>query len=135
MARATTDDLAAMGLPSESTADIDLAVQQEHLDAAAGTVDSFLKRGRYILPLAAPYPREIVSAECTIAAYSLMVWRGFKPADVDAALRDQLASLFGRRDVPGSTGWLDKVASGEVTLSVARSQKVAGIKSDDTRGW
>jgi hypothetical protein len=74
------------------------------------------------VPLASPYPDEIIQATCVVAAYDLLSVRGFDAnSPTDAAVRERYDDLTGR---PGQTGWLDKVAQGRVTLDPASDSTV-----------
>lgn len=85
---ATTADLTNYGLPATALGTVTPAQQQDAVDSAAGTVDSYL-RGRYPLPLLAPIPVEITEATCKIAAWRIMSIRGFNPANPgDVSIRD-----------------------------------------------
>jgi phage gp36-like protein len=64
-----------------------VATQQLQCDLAAGVVDSML-RGRYALPLQAPIPPEVIGWWGKIAAWNLLVIRGFNASNPgDAAVR------------------------------------------------
>jgi phage gp36-like protein len=86
MAYATTTDLASIGLPAQALASVSATVQGDHLDKASARIDSYLRAG-YTLPLATPYPAEVVDACCHIAAYTLLVRRGYDPGKFDAVFR------------------------------------------------
>lgn len=79
MAYATTAEFNALGLPALALNGFSGDVE-DHLQAASGTVDSYL-RGKHALPLTSPYPQEIIQATCSIAAYSVLSIRGFDPED------------------------------------------------------
>lgn len=78
MAYASLSDLTTYGLPATSLGNLTVLQQQNALDNASETVDSYL-RGRYALPLVS-YGVEITEATCRIAAYNLMNIRGYNPA-------------------------------------------------------
>lgn len=142
---ATATDLANLGLPAAALEGISPAIQDEHLRKASGRVDSYL-RGRYSLPLAAPYPDEIIEATVILAAYSLLVFRGFNPDEYDSNFVRRYQDMVGNTSVGGSRGWLDRVASGRANLATsadATSGTQEGAPTFDTaegstadeRGW
>lgn len=138
MARyASVADMESIGLPVAATVGVDPAIIEKHLDAAGGKIESYL-RSRHVLPLASPYPQELVDANARIAAYTFLVWRGFNPDSYDQNFRDMYLDLVGR---PGQSGWLDKLAAGKVHLDVAADatpgtrEGRARVVSRESRGW
>lgn len=105
---ATTTDLANIGLPAQALASVSTTIQDEHLVNASAKIDSYL-RSRYSVPLASPYPDEIVSACCKLAAYSLLVRRGYDPARHDANFR------LGYED---SVSYLRDLSAGRASLAI-----------------
>lgn len=105
---ATSAELQNFGLPAAALTGISTAIQDQHLTLASGRVDSYL-RGRYSLPLTAPYPDEIKSAVCSIAAYTLLKRRGYNPDAYDSNFRDEYLSTL---------EWLDALSQGRVNLDV-----------------
>lgn len=104
----TEDDFAALGLPAVALDGV--TDTTDWRTAAAGRIDSYL-RGRYLLPLAVPYPAEVIDVECALAAYYFISNRGFDPeqganANVVARYRD-------------AQRWLEQLAAGKVNLAVA----------------
>lgn len=97
---ATIADLTNYGLPATALGTVTSQQQQDSLDSAAGTVDSYL-RGRYALPLQAPIPVELTEATCKIAAWRILQVRGFNPQ-----APGDLAIQIGYSD---SVSWLNKV--------------------------
>jgi phage gp36-like protein len=143
---ATAVQFEALGLPAAAldgfAGDVD-----DHLTAASGVIDSHL-RGRYKLPLAEPYPQEIITACCCIAAYTVLVVRGFDPTRAaDMNVRTRYEDMMGR---PGQKGWLQQLSAGLINLDLAadatggahdggpivasRARRRAGTDCDDTRG-
>jgi phage gp36-like protein len=111
MAYSTEADFNVLGLPAIA---LDGATDtSDHRDAAQGTIDSYL-RGRYRLPLAVPYPPEIVEVECKLAAYSFISIRGFDPEA--GANQNIVARWKDARD------WLKALSEGKVNLDVASDQ-------------
>jgi phage gp36-like protein len=83
---ASTTDLTNIGLPAQALAGVSFTIQTEHLTKASARIDSYL-RAHYTLPLASPYPDEIVDACAHLAAYTLLVRRGYDPGKFDATFR------------------------------------------------
>lgn len=89
------------GLPPYQTA----AIQQRHLDAASDVVDSYLA-DQVTLPLTGTVPSSIVMRACQIAAYTLLVARGYNPE------RGQDEQMKAAHD--GAIDWLIAISKGEV---------------------
>jgi phage gp36-like protein len=96
----------------------------DHLTMASGVFDSYA-RGRYAVPLAGPtYPTEVIAAVCAIAAYTIMMARGFDPSSgADQNVRERYQDMLGR---PGQKGWLQQLAGGMVNLDLA-SDATSGV--------
>lgn len=93
-------DLTNYGLPQSALGTVTTQQQQDAVDSAAGTVDSYL-RGRYALPLQSPIPVEITEATCRVAAWRIMSVRGFNPKSPgDVVIRDAYLD---------TVSWLNKV--------------------------
>jgi phage gp36-like protein len=106
--RATEAEFNALGLPAVALDGFSGDVQ-DHLDAASAKVDSHI-RGRYLLPLVAPYPPEIVEAECVLAAYSLLSIRGFDP---EAGANQNVVQRY-----KDTMKWLGALSEGKVSLAI-----------------
>ena len=104
---ATTTDLQNLGLPTAALTGVSSPIQDQHLVKASGVVDSYL-RGRETLPLVAPFPDEVVDATVRLAAYTLLVRRGFNPDSYDENFR----SLY-----EGTLRWLKDVSAGRANLA------------------
>lgn len=78
-------------------------------NAAAGRIDSYL-RGRYLLPLDAPYPAEVIDCECAVAAYLFISNRGFDP---EAGANANIVRRY-----TDAMAWLRDLAAGKVNLAV-----------------
>lgn len=112
---ATEAEFEVLGLPAVALDGFTGSVD-DHLTAASGVVDSYL-RGRYRLPLAEPYPQEIITATCVIAAWSILNVRGFDPsAASDVNVRTRYEDIIGR---PMQKGWLQQLAAGLINLDLA----------------
>lgn len=139
---ATLADLTNYGLPASALGAVTTLQQQDALDSAAGTVDSYL-RGRYQLPLLSPIPVEITEATCRVAAWRIMSIRGFNPlAPGDVVVRDAYMD---------TVAWLNKVqrqaahpnvvtadTSGNHNQPTVISSSVAYLNNGGTlpnRGW
>lgn len=92
-AYAVLADLYALGLPLVAMGSVSTAVQQRCLDGRNEFADDKL-RARYKLPLQAPYPSSLVQSICQLAAWDVLVIRGYNPAsgaDVSIQARADLA--------------------------------------------
>jgi len=84
---ATTDDLAKVGLPSGALSGVDPTAQLAALNAASAEADGYLA-SHFTLPLVAPFPADLVTHVCGIAAFRILSVRGFNPeAGSDVAVR------------------------------------------------
>ena len=140
---ATTTDLQQLGLPAEALTNVSAAIQNDHLLKAGGKIDSYL-RSQYTLPLAVPYPDEIILCNVNIASYTLLKWRGFNADEMDENFR--LLYL-------DCVNWLEMLNRGEVSLGIDADAtpgtseggpKVSGqgyrytsgtVEVNETRGW
>jgi phage gp36-like protein len=114
---ATSAQFAEFGLPPAALDGFTGSVD-DHLAMASGVFDSYA-RGRYSVPLAGvgPFPTEVVAAVCAIAAYTIMMARGFDPSSgADQNIRERYQDMLGR---PGQKGWLQQLAGGMVNLDIA----------------
>jgi phage gp36-like protein len=103
---ATPTDLSNLALPSGAIPAFQTtAIQQAHLDAASDTVDSYIA-DQCTLPLIAPFPASIKMRVCQIAAYTLLIARGYNPDNGP----DELMKM--QHD--GAMEWLEKVAAGKI---------------------
>lgn len=124
---ATAADLAAVGLPATALAGIN---SDPFLVRASGLIDSHL-RGNYGLPLKPPFPDEIIEATVRIAAYRLLVFRGFRPDQYD----ENFMKLH-----DDTIAWLRDVAASRVHLDIAADQTTTfegapRVQTDAQRGW
>ena len=106
---ATTTDLAQFGLPAAALANISAAIQNDHLTKAGGVIDSYL-RSHYALPLASPFPDEIIRCNAIIAAYDILQFRGYNPDEFDEGFRLRYLDCL---------EWLKLLAKGTVSLDIA----------------
>jgi len=106
----TRADLAQLGLQTASLANVPDAVQDAHLEAQGDRIDTYL-RSHHTLPLAIPYPSEIVECNCVMAGYSILQnFRGYDPASVDDGFRLRYEDCM---------AWLKDLSSGAASLSQA----------------
>ena len=93
VAYATLADLYALGMPLVAMGSVTVATQQRCLDARNDYADDKM-RARYLLPLQAPYPDSLIQNICMLAAWDILMVRGYNPsagADVNIASRGELA--------------------------------------------
>lgn len=93
VAYATLTDLYALGLPLVAMGSVPVATQQRCLDARNDYADDKF-RARYKLPLLAPYPDSLKQNVCMLAAWDILMIRGYNPsaaADVNIATRGEMA--------------------------------------------
>ncbi len=92
-AYAVLADLYAYGLPLVAMGAVSTATQQLILDARNDFADDKL-RARYKLPLGTPYPVSLKQNICMLAAWDVLMARGYNPnsgADVNIATRGEMA--------------------------------------------
>lgn len=93
---ATLLDLYALGMPLTAMGSVSIATQQRCLDARNDYADDKL-RARYKLPLQAPYPDSLKQNICMLAAWDIVMIRGYNPgagADVNIAARGEMAQKW-----------------------------------------
>jgi phage gp36-like protein len=92
-AYAVLADLYAYGMPLVAMGAVSTATQQAILDARNDFADDKL-RARYRLPLVAPFPVSLKQNVCMLAAWDVMIARGYNPAsgaDTNIATRGEMA--------------------------------------------
>lgn len=130
---ATTTDLTRLGLPSTALANVSPTTQEDSLDAMSAIADGYLS-SRYELPLSV-WGDDLRACVCRLAAYDLMVTRGYNPtagADENLLLRHDHAMR-----------WLRDVASGAVSPAGIVDATPADTTDNETtfavtsssRGW
>lgn len=130
MAYATVANLAALGIRSETTEDIDTADLDSALASASSEADSYLAKV-YTLPITA-WGDALRMHVAAMAAYSVMAVRGFDPSGTDDVLRQ-------RRD--DAIAWLKMLAAGEITdpsivdSTPDTSKGGAAVVTQPKRGW
>ena len=93
VAYATLTDLYAFGLPLVAMGQVLVATQQRCLDARNDYADDKF-RARYKLPLLTPYPDSLKLNICMLAAWDILMIRGYNPgasADVNISARGEMA--------------------------------------------
>lgn len=92
-AYATLPDLYNYGLPLVAMGDVSTATQQKILDGRNDFADDKM-RARYLLPLLLPYPVSLIQNICMLAAWDIMMVRGYNPSagpDSNIELRGKMA--------------------------------------------
>ncbi len=92
-AYAVLADLYAYGMPLVAMGSVLTATQQIILDGRNDYADDRM-RARYKLPLQSPYPVSLKQNICMLAAWDILVARGYNPAagaDVNIATRGEMA--------------------------------------------
>lgn len=113
---AQVEDLQVFGLPFEALSTLSTDVQQRHLDAASGFVDSYLN-SRFVLPLT-KWGAEITQKVIEIAQWKMLSKRGFDPDDPgDREIKD----CYDQAII-----WLDFIRDGTVTPLVVDSNPTPG---------
>ena len=89
MAYAILADLYVYGLPLVAMGSVSTATQQAVLDARNDFADDKL-RARYKLPLVDPIPPSLKQNVCQLAAWDILVIRGYNPASgADVSIRER----------------------------------------------
>ena len=140
---ASTADLAMLGLP-DNVLVVDAPVVQAHLEDASALIDTYL-RSQYKLPIkvdtGGSYPRSLRNACVVLASYSLIQYIGYNPNNSDAHYESRYHDMVGNPNVSGSSGWLDKLASGSVSLDIdadatpGTSEGAPMVSTQPERGW
>ena len=92
-AYAVLADLYVYGMPAVAMGSVSTATQQAILDGRNDYADDKM-RARYRLPLQTPYPVSLKQNICMLAAWDILMARGYNPgagADVNIANRGQMA--------------------------------------------
>lgn len=134
---ATFADFEKYGLGSKALKNCGPADVVPHLEAQANTMRSYLRAApRIALPLATPYPTEIIECNCVLATFMfLQHTRGFRPSQYD----DGFLVTYNAR-----VKWLRDVADGKVLLDPAYDTSPSVVEgrrgraratSQAARGW
>jgi phage gp36-like protein len=107
---ADSDQFERYGLPAVALEDMPVGFDLDSfLITASGVADSFL-RGRYALPIGGTAPVELTAAVCQIAAYDVLVFRGFDPSSGNDT------NVRNRRD--DAMAWLKGISDGKLNLDL-----------------
>jgi phage gp36-like protein len=90
---ASLSDLYAYGMPLVVMGSVSAATQQKLLDGRNDFADDKM-RARYRLPLLTPYPVSLIQNICMLAAWDVMMVRGYNPgagADINIEARGNMA--------------------------------------------
>lgn len=141
---ATVKDIESVGLPPDALEGISPTVIKAHIRRASGRIDSYA-RSKYSVPFVAPFDEAIIEAAAVLAAYSLLVWKGFNPDEHDSNFAKRHDDYVGR---PGQLGWLDKLSRGFVSVAESTDatpdelegaptvdEAVSFDSDEDQRGW
>lgn len=108
---ATRTDLSQLGLNASTLTQVDTATQDAALTAASALADSYLN-AVFTLPLLS-YGKDITRAVAQIAAFDLLVTRGYNPdAGSDKVVKDRYDAAI---------AWLESIAEGEAIPTVVDS--------------
>ena len=122
---ATTSDLASVGIPAQALSGVSAGDQDAALVAASRLIDSFISS--HVTTPMTTYGQDITQACVDLAAYRLMVKRGYNP-DASQAFR------LGYED---ALRWLDSISRGRALPSgmAGASATTEGpvITSDEVR--
>ena len=134
---ATETNLADYGLPSTALTSLTTAQKNAFLTQASATIDTYL-RAHHTLPISGEvgppntYPGELVEACVAIAAWRILVFRGFNPDQFDEVYRTRYEDAM---------AWLRDAAKGLVNLDPSADatptthEGTAKVKTGTSRGW
>jgi phage gp36-like protein len=138
---AQPSDLAVAGVAAAAIASFTTPQQNAALVNASRLLDGYF-RAKFVLPLV-QVGADVVRATCIVAAYDLMVSRGYNPsAGGDPIIKDRYREIIGVP--PMQLGWADMVANGKITPDVTdsssnategRPSTRARAVSSSQRGW
>lgn len=115
----TPQDLNVLAMPSGGLPPFQNAsVQQIHLDTASDTVDSYLA-DQVTLPLTGTIPLSIKMKVCQIAAYTLLVARGYNP--------ENPANETMKMQYDEAISWLESIAAGKIKPPLTDSSPDGGV--------
>ena len=138
---AQPSDLAVAGIAAAAIANFTTPQINAALVNASRLLDGYF-RSKFTLPLV-QVGQDVVRATCIIAAYDLMVSRGYNPsAGGDPIIEKRYKEIIGTP--PHAMGWADLVANGKITPDVTDSSSNAQegtptararCVSSSQRGW
>lgn len=135
MSYCTPTDVTTYAIPANALTTVTDADQQAACDAATAEANGYLN-GRYVLPIQAPYPLDLVIHTAFIAAKHMMAKRGWQP--VQGGDRAVLANYFkavGNPEVPGSLGWFNRVQRQEISPVIQDSRPAASTQGTIPQVW
>lgn len=128
-------DLTTIGLHADLIDGIATATINAILDKRSRTADGYIAAsGRYKLPLVAPYPGDLVTAVCQLAAWDIM------SAHVGTH-GDEAANTDWEKRAQEATSWLKDLQAGRVAppdmidSSADVTETSISISSEPLRGW
>lgn len=130
MAYATRVQFGQYGLPAGAITDEMEGRIEDELEAASGKMDGYL-RPKHALPLATPYPLELVKACCSLAALELLTVEGFGPEGDEIYINRAAETMRWLRDLAAGRASLSQTVDATPTKREGKPK----IKSRDARGW
>lgn len=128
--------LGQLGVGSEALAKVPTPAQDEALESASRLIDGFLAPAGYTVPVTPTSNAggQVVRAVCIVAAYDLMVVRGYQSSqEGDDQLRKRYEDII--------LTWGPAVANGDIDPGVIVEDEgdlttgEVAIASDEPRGW
>ncbi len=120
---ATIEDLKECGLPAGALAGLPFTVMDRALQDRSDYLDGYIGDAA-TLPIAPPYPPVLVRMVCHLAAWDLLLIRGFNPAaSGDAAIQYRAEA---------AERWAVRVANKQVTLNVNQASPPSEQPSVET---
>lgn len=118
-----------LAISAGAVANIPTATQDAALEARSRWADSYLA-AHWDVPLTT-WSTDLTYAVSALAAYDLLISRGFSPLGVDAVLKERADQ---------AQAWLDKVAEGTVVPALLGGPEYdvydgAIVISNPSRGW
>lgn len=129
MAYATIEDLQSAGLPPGALGSVSKTDQRAALERASAIASSYIG-DKYQLPAGQPYDPALVDAVCQIAAWRLLVRRGFNP--------EQGQDNVIRQGYLDAVKWLERVANGQARLQIVESgggSLQPNVLTNEVRGY
>jgi phage gp36-like protein len=125
---ATIEDFQQAGLPGGALGSVTKTDQKWALERASAIASTYVG-DKYTMQITPPYDQALVDAVCQIAAWRLLVRRGFNPQnDGDGLVRQGYLDAI---------KWLERVANGQARLSVQEPTPSLqpNVSSNDVRGY
>ncbi len=125
---ATIEDLQSAGLPPGALNSVSKTDQKGALERASAIASSYVG-DKYTMQITPPYDPALTDAVCQIAAWRLLVRRGFNPeSGADGVIRQGYLDAI---------KWLERVANGQARLSVQEptASLQPNLSTNDLRGY